>query len=76
LNPPTEAAQKKRLHVLDSKLKISAAPPLHGKDANLQETTARRPTKQRHEGRQNNDTKADNPNGTKVDNPNSMKAYS
>jgi hypothetical protein len=60
-----EAAQKKRLYVLDTKLKILTAPPLHGEDFNLQETTARRPTKQRHECRQNNGTKADNPNGTK-----------
>jgi hypothetical protein len=70
--------------VLDSKLKISAAPPLHGEDSNLQETTARRPTKQRHEGRQNNDmkanipngTKAENHNGTKANNPNGTNAYS
>ena len=47
--------KEKRLHVLDSKLKISTAPPLHGTKAdNPNGTKADNP----------NGTKAENPNGT------------
>jgi hypothetical protein len=43
--PAEEGCTKeKRFEVLDSKLKILAAPPLHGEVSNLQEIVARRLT--------------------------------